>query len=161
MANPAQNYKVHATKHSEQRRLRNENCRYFTVTVTLTGAAFVTVPRPCAVTCGAMVTTYVLAPCVDVVVELAAPPQATKDSVSMTATTTSHSPADCLRRMTNGNAMTNGSPGKSAQNVAVPPPFHGAGARFSASAFVVIVTVELAVAPALNVTAFANEQGAL
>lgn len=143
------------TKYSEQRRLRNENCRYFTVTVTLTGAAFVTVLPPCAVACGVMVTTYVLAPCVDVLVELAAPPQATKDPVSMTATTTSHSPADRLRR------MTNGSPRKSAQNFAAPPPFHGADARFSASAFVVIDTVALAAAPALSVTAFANEQGAL
>jgi hypothetical protein len=85
----------------------------------------------------------------DVLVELDAPPQATKDPVSMTATTTSHNPADRLRR------KMNGSPRKSAQNVAAPPLFHGDGMRFSASAFVVIVTVALAVAPALSVTGFA------
>jgi hypothetical protein len=64
---------------------------------------------------------------------------------------------------TKGNAASRrfrrnvkGAPSRNAQNITVPPPFHGdAGVRFAALALAVIVTVEVPVPPAVSVTGVA------
>jgi hypothetical protein len=82
-----------------------------------------------------------------VVVELPTAPQAIMNPVREIASTNGNAASRRFRR------NVKGAPSRNAQNITVPPPFHGAdGVRFAALILAAMVTVEVPVPPAVKVT---------